>query len=191
VLGSVVTIRRLRDGGGNAADDLEVRLSPTAMDLVDQKIDISRWYPMSDFSQLLDADWEILGNRDPAYMERQGAVSADRMFDAGMYQQLDYAERTERAASLGGLVAQARLITSVTGTLYNFLDFKVNSSDDHLDILYRNAAAFPESLVHSTVGFMNQINVRQKSKRRFVPERLYPDEIRFRMALPRRFVEAG
>jgi len=189
LLGSVVTVRRLRDAGRISAEDLEVRLSAEALELIDAKIGITQWYPIHAFCELLDVDWEICGKRVPEYMERQGAVSADRMFDLGMYQQLDYAERAERVESIGALVSRSRLISSVTGTFYNFLEFDVAANEDCLDIIYRNARAFEQPLIHTTVGFMNQINARQNSKRRFSGERIGPDEVRFRMPLSQRFAE--
>ena len=188
MLGSVVTVRRLRDSGRIAPEDLELRLSAQAILLIDEKIEITKWYPIGAFCELLHLDWDVSGNRAPEYMERQGAVSANHMFDSGRYQQLDYAERSERVESLGGLVAQSRLISSITGALYNFLEFEVQASKECLDIVYRNAKAFEEPLMHSTVGFMNQINQRQQSKRAFTAKRLSTDEIRFRMLLPKRLL---
>ena len=45
---------------------------------------------------------------------------------------------------------------------------------------------FSEALRISTEGFMNQINKRQKSRRRWTSERVAPDRIVFRMPLPER-----
>ena len=61
-----------RDQGRISADQLSARLDGGALELIDQKIDIGRWYPMKQFTDLLDIDWEVGAKRDPAYMRRQG-----------------------------------------------------------------------------------------------------------------------
>jgi hypothetical protein len=186
LLGAVVTVRRLRDRGQVPAEVLEARLSKPALGLVDRKIEIAQWYPVDAFCELLDLDWEITGRREPAYLEKQGAVSADRLFDSKRYQQLEYAERKGKVESREGLIRQSRLITTITGTFYNFLEFDVALDACTLCIVYGNASAFGTPLEHTTVGFLNQINVRQGSRRRWNVERTRPDEVRFRMPLPKR-----
>ena len=186
LLGAVVTARRLRDRGLVSPEALEARLSREALELVGRKIEIALWYPVRAFCELLDLDWEVSGARDPAYLERQGAASANRLFDAGHYQQLDYAERSARAETREGLVRQARLIATVTASFYDFLRFEVALEPRKLCIVYGNASAFGLPLVHASVGFLDQINARQGSSRRWTAERTRPDEVRFRLPLPSR-----
>ena len=81
VLGAVVTVLRHRNQGRISADQLSARLGGAAFELVDQKIDIGRWYPVKAFTELLDLDWEVGSRRDPDYMRRQGEQAADRLFD--------------------------------------------------------------------------------------------------------------
>ena len=102
---------------------------------------------MAAFGELADYEWEVMG-RDAEYARAAGARSADRMFDAGLYQQLDYAGRVARAKSRDELVRQAKLITTVTGALYSFLTttVRISNGSDRLEIVYGNAAAFCEPL---------------------------------------------
>lgn len=189
VLGVVVTVRRHRDQGRVPAEQLAARLSGPALSLVDQKVDIGRWYPIGPFCELLDVDWEIGGKRDPEHLRKAGVISADRLFDSGIYQQLHYAERAEAPQTRDALRRQAKLITTITANLYNFLQFEVRMDSergDQLEIVYGNAGAFSEALRLTTEGFMNQINVRQGSQRRWTSERVRPDRIVFRMPLPSR-----
>ena len=192
VVGAVVAVRRHRDGGRISPEELEVRLKPEALALLDQKIDIGRWYPIGAFCGLIDLEWEVASGRDPEHARRAGAISADRLFDRGLYQQLDYAERTTRAQNRGALIRQARLISTITGTLYNFLDVEVKVDERHpdsLEIHYGNAGPFAEVLRYTTEGFMNQINHRQGSTRRWASERPKPDRVVYKLALPSRFTE--
>jgi len=189
VLGAVVTVRRHRTQGRISADQLAARLGGPALELVDQKIDIGRWYPVKVFTELLDVDWDVGSRRDPEYMRRQGEQAADRLFGSGIYQQLNYAERADRVGSARDLKRQATLITTITGSLYNFLRFEVRLSEgrgDALEIVFSNAAVFSEALRHSTEGFMNQINQRQGSSLRWSSRRDPADVVVFTLPLPSR-----
>jgi hypothetical protein len=194
MLGAVVTVRRHRKQGRISAEQLAARLSGPALELVDQTVDIGRWYPVRAFTELLDLDWDVGSGRDPAYMRRQGEETADRLFSSGIYQQLAYADRAERVETARDLKRHATLITTITGTFYNFLRFEVRINPqrgDALEIVYSNAALFSEALRHSSEGFMNQINVRQRSKQRWSSRREQPDVIVFTLPLPSRFVAPG
>ena len=186
VLGAVVAARRHREKGRISEQQLEVRLSGPALTLIDQKILIAAWYPIDAFCELMDLNWELGGKRDPDFMRREGERSADRLFDTGIYPQLKFAEEAAKVQSREDLVRQSRLISSITGSLYNFLQIEVRVGDGEgsLQIVYENAAPFSEALRFSTEGFMNQINKRQKSARRWTSERPRPDRIVFEMAVP-------
>jgi hypothetical protein len=186
VMGAVVTVRRHRDHGRISAEELQQKLSPASYALLDQRIDIASWYPVSAFAELVDVDWEYSGHRDPAYLERQGAMTADRLFDSGLYQQLEYAERSGKVETRKSLERQSRLITTITASLYNFLESSVTVHAEALEIAYDNARSFADSLAHTTVGFMNQINLRQGSKRTWKFERIGTDRAVFEMSLPAR-----
>lgn len=187
VVGAMVAVRRLRDGGRVPEEQLAARLGAAALELLDEKIDLGRWYPMQAFCELLDLEWEVAGDRDPAHMIRAGALTADRVFDRGIYQQLDYAQRAERANTREDVLRRARLITTVTASFYNFLDVEVRLDPDNpsvLEIRYGNAAEYSEALRHTTEGFMNQINRRLGSSRSWTGQRPRPDLVVFQLPLP-------
>ncbi len=191
VLGAAVALRRHRDAGRVTGDQLAARLGPEATRLLGQKIDVGRWYPAKSFLELLEADWDLVGRRHPDHMRQQGARAADRLFDSGIYQQLRYAEQADRVQSKDQLTRQAKLITTITGSLYNFLAFEVRLAEDGeaLEIVYGQAALFSDALRHSTEGFMNQINHRQGSSQRWTSARTRPDTIVFTLPLPSRLLE--
>src|SRR5262249_8813399 len=145
------------------------------------------WYPIGAFCELMDLNWELGGQRDPEFMRREGERSADRLFDTGIYPQLRFAEEAAKVQSRKDLVRQSRLISSITGSLYNFLRIEVRVGEgENLQIVYEDAAPFSEALRFSTEGFMNQINKRQKSAQRWTSERQRPDRIVFEMSMPSR-----
>jgi hypothetical protein len=186
MLGVVVMVRRHRKQGLISAEQLAARLSQGALHMLEEKVDIGRWYPIQVFNELLDLDWDVGGRRDPNYMRQEGEQAAERLFRTGIYQQLHYAERVERVRAREALIRQARLITTITGTLYNFLDFKVRLDEDNLEVHYGNAAAFSEALRFTTEGFMNQINKRQRSSAQWSSKRVQPDLVVFALPLPQR-----
>ena len=189
VVGAVVSLRHLRSSGRITVDEMAARLSGSALALLEEKIDIGRWYPMSVFVELVDFEWDIVADRDPEYARRSGAKGAERLFQSGRYQQLDFAQRAGRAESRDALVRQSKLITTVTAMLYNFLEVSVGidpTRPDQLQIVYANAAEFTEPLRYTTEGFMNAINEAQGSSRRWDSERTAPDRIVFRLAIPER-----
>jgi len=189
VMGVVASLRKLRTSGRVTNDQLAARLSNGAFALLEQKIEVGRWYPMPLFRELVDAEWELLGQRDPEYARQSGARSADLQTDSGRYQQLDFAKRAGRAESSGAVLLQAKLITSLTAAFYNYLETSVGIDPENpkrLQIVYANAAAFPEALRYATEGFMSRINERQGSSRRWHSERVRPDRIVFWMELPGR-----
>jgi hypothetical protein len=188
VLGAVVAVRRHREKGRITEHELEVRLRAETLALLEQKLVIAAWYPIECFCELMDLNWEIAGKREPDFMRREGERSADRLFETGIYPQLRFVDETSRAERRDEVVRQSRLITSITGSLYNFLQIEVrlDPKSENLEILYGNAGPFSEALRYSTEGFMNQINKRQKSQRRWTSERPARDRIVFRMPLPDR-----
>ncbi len=191
VMGVVATLRKLRTSGQLTNDQLAARLSAAALELLEQKIELARWYPMPVFRELVEFEWDVVAKRNPDYARESGALSAERQFESGRYQQMDFAKRAKKAESSNALLLQARLITTVTAAFYSFLETSVGidpARPDKLEIVYANAAAFPEALRYATEGFMNQLNVRQGSKRRWTSERVAPERIVFLLELPERLV---
>jgi len=191
LLGAAVAARRLRDGGRISPEALEARLEQGALELLDKKIEIASWYPVAHFCDLVELNWDVAGKRDPQFLVREGAESANRLFEGGRYQQLDFAERSKNVESRDQLVRQARLIMTLTSTFYNFLDVRVQLDDEQLTVFYGDATAFRDPLIYTTIGFQNQINVRQGSKRSWTGSRTKPDEITFVMPLPKRLKADG
>jgi hypothetical protein len=189
VLGVVASLRKLRKSGGLSHEQLAARLSGPALALLERKIEFASWYPMAPFRELVEFEWDVVAKRNPDYARKSGEIPADHQAGTDRYQQLDFAKRAKKVESSGALLLQARLITTVTAAFYNFLQTQVAidpAQPGRLDIVYANAAEFPEPLRYATEGFMNRINERQGSPRRWQSERTAPDRIVFWMELPER-----
>ena len=186
VVGAVASLRRLRRGGRITNDQLAARLSAGALALLEQKIEVARWYPIALFGELVDCEWDLVAQRDPDHARRAGAHSAEVQTQSGRYQQLDFAKRA-RVDSIGAILLMAKLVASLTATFYNFLDTNVGIDPEdpgRLQIVFANADEFPEALRYATEGFMSRINELQGSTLPWRSERAAASRIVFWMELP-------
>jgi hypothetical protein len=187
--GVVANLRRLEERGTALEDALEARLGPRALELLREKVDPACWYPVDAYRELVDALWEIEGQRRPEYMREKGRAWARKLYDAQRYQQLEYADtRTRQIASGEEAVRQGRLIASLIQTFWNFVEPKVDLDPDRPDTLRltlegRLASLFPEANRFTTEGFLNHMMERGGGEQRATSERPSPDRIVFRLPL--------
>ena len=123
--------------------------------------------------------------------EKAAAADADDQADSAANVAADTYLRTQAADAL---VRRSKLVTTITASLFNFLkvDVQLNPEQrDSLEILYQNATDFSEALRYTSEGFMNQINHRQGSPRRWSSKRVRPDLVVFTLSLPRRMTKGS
>lgn len=174
ILNSVVVVRRARDRG-DVPEPRLAKLSARTLELLDERIQVARWYPMECFSELLELDWDLHGGRDPDYMRRAGAATAASMTSGNRYQQFDYLERAKRPETAAELVSQVKLTSTVTLSYFDFMEVEVRIDPDRpnvLQIVYIGTDGFPEALRYSTEGFMSQLNQLRGTRRTWTSERI-------------------
>jgi hypothetical protein len=187
--GVVVNLQRLRESGRLAADACEARLSRAALHLLEEKIDPSRWYPLAEYAELVDLLWDHEAARDPEYMREKGRAWAKKLYDAHRYQQLEYADAS--AGAIGSpeeAVRQGRLIASLIGTFWSFVEAEVDLDPERphtlrLVLSGRLARLFPEANRFTTEGFLNHMVERTGGRHRSTSERPAPDRLEFRLEL--------
>jgi len=178
VLGAVLAVRKRMRTGQISEEQLEKRLSPEAIELLDDTIRVASWYPMRQMAELLDLDWEIGADRAPEYQRNSGRNTADHFAKTGLYQQVDFAKRNRSAETLDDVLRQSRLVCTLTSTLYDFVSARAEIEDGkRLHIRFENAGDFPEALRYSTEGFLNEMT--QRKKRLWTSQRPEPDLIVF------------
>jgi hypothetical protein len=179
LLGSVVSTRRQRDDGIITASAVEKYLSDETLSLLGERITITRWYPMWQFNELQALFWEEIAHRDPEVARAAGAESFRSMQKTGRYQQFEYAERADRAASKLDVLRQTRMISSILSGYYNFLDVDVqlDPATQDLQIVYDNAELFTEPLRYSTEGFMDAVSRVRGGTTTWSSERVLPGRI--------------
>ena len=180
----VEKLLKLISAGKTSWDELPHHLEPEDIEILQGPIHATQWYDIRIYERILLLNRDVSGDGSNELLLRWGAKSAERLIEAGIYQQLDYAKRAERVESRNSLVRQSKLIATVTNSLYNFLEIDVRVANDVLEIVYANATLLSEALRYTTEGTMNEINRWQGASRRWASERVAPDQVRFRMDLP-------
>lgn len=179
----------LRDSGRLPTARLETRLEASDLRILDSKVQAALWYPIESYRRLSELLLEVEGRGDPQYIIDRGARAAERLWEAGLYIQLQHGEeRAEAARRNGGVMSErdARLITSLSGALFNFTRWSYRSEDSSALIEVREAAALPEISVLAARGFLEYVVGRLR--RRDTPvhaERPEPDRVVFRFDLAR------
>jgi hypothetical protein len=174
-------LRLLKQAGSLTPAVFEKALSEETLELLDEKVVITSWYPMWQFNEIQEFLWEHLNKRDPEQARMAGAESFKSMQKSGRYPQFEYAGRAEGPSSKKDVIRQTRLISSILTGYYNFLDVEVALDPDSQDLqmFYRNASHFCEPLRYTTEGFMTAVSRVRGGVTSWMSERLSPDEILF------------
>lgn len=81
-------VNRLVAEGRITRTELEVRLERADVELLEQKVLPSSWYPMDSYGRLTRLLFEIDGRKSDAYLVERGRRAAERLRAAGLYAQL-------------------------------------------------------------------------------------------------------
>jgi len=170
-------VQRLLEAGSLSQTDLELRLSVEALEVLDQKINLAAWYPISIYAELVEllAFAEAGGDRI-GYWRGRGAKAAERLSATGLYSQLN-ATREQWGDAVG------KIIMSVQSAIYNFTQwtFKTIDSGGGFEIQVTDAGDFPNSARHATHGFIEYVAARSSDvPMRVTSTRPAPDRVVFR-----------
>jgi hypothetical protein len=133
---------------------------------------------------------DTLGNGRNQYLCDRGALTAERLIQMGIYQQMDYLKRMrlgelksagERYLAFG---RDLRLLASITGSLLNFGSQQVKGDPEHADryvLEISDCPAYPDVLGWGTQGFNNRMAAEHGQPDLWRYERLGPDRVRQRM----------
>jgi hypothetical protein len=164
IVAAVADVNRLVEAGRISREELEVRLEAEDLELLDEKIQVSGWYPVASYGRIADllAELEAGTEGREAYLMGRGRATADRLFEAGLYSQLERVK--ERVDNLDDAHVfdpyQVRLTLSLWGAMVNFTrwHFEPNPGDpESFTCEVFDAAAFPEALRLSNAGFLEGV----------------------------------
>jgi hypothetical protein len=78
----------LIEKGKISREELEVRLTPEQLELVDAKVQVALWYPVDAFNAFLRITSEIGDRASPEALAATGRLSAEQLAQSGLYAQL-------------------------------------------------------------------------------------------------------
>jgi hypothetical protein len=187
---AVEDVLKLVSSGSLARKELERRLPPADLALVDQPVLASRWYDVQLYGRLLELLRDIEGEGRNEYLRERGARSAELLKSAGVYQQMEYLNRTQASqqtdprARFLAFGRDLRLLVTMYGTLLNFGRQQVKDDPEHSDrylLEYSDVAPYPESLCWTTDGFVNRMAKQHGEPDLWRWERRVPELMIFRM----------
>lgn len=115
-------LSRLIQAGKLGRETVEARLEAEDLLLLDDKILPGLWYSLGTYRRMSELLWEVEGKRDPAYLMARGARSAERLFEAGLYQQMQRGEELGAAKRERGEAwseFDGNLMTSLASSIFN------------------------------------------------------------------------
>ena len=189
-LSSVVEdVRALRDGGRISADRLEARLEAPDLALLDAKIQPALWYPIASYARLTGLLLEVAGRGDPQYVADRGARAAQRLWESGLYVQLQHGEeKAQKARRAGSQMTDrdARVITTLSGAIFNFTRWSYRVEEPSAVIEVTEAAELPDVSVWAARGFLEYVVSRlRRVETRVKATRVAPDRVEFRFEVRR------
>ena len=156
----VLDLAQLRKSGRVPPEVLEARLEAEDLRLLDDKILPGLWYPLACYRRMTEVLWEIEGNREPAYLMARGARAAERLFEAGLYQQMRRGEEIGAARRESGEAWTAfdgTLMTSLAGAIFNVSKWRYrrDAADPGLSVIeVTEARDLPEVSRFAAQGFI-------------------------------------
>jgi len=187
-LSSVVEdVRALRDSGRISADRLEMRLEADDLALLEAKIQPALWYPIRCYARLTELLLEVAGRGDRQYIVDRGARAAQRLWESGLYVQLQHGEeKAAKARRIGGVMTErdARMITTLSGAIFNFTRWSYRLEESNALIEVRDAADWPEVSVLAARGFLEYVVSRLRRDETTVEaKRVARDHVQFRFRI--------
>ncbi len=154
----VCTLREVSD---KMMSRVDAYLDAETLELLETKVNPVSWYALTTYDQLSRALLDIEGHGDVAYLRERGNAIGRRTMEAGLYQQLEYLSRTRNAVSLDAYLRDMRLIVTLQGALVSTGTWTAEPDTEHAErvtLLARDVEGYPETLCHSTAGFMTGVS---------------------------------
>ena len=177
-------LTRLIQTGKIAREAVEARLEAEDLLVLEDKVLPGLWYPLASYRRMSELLWELEGNRDPAYLMARGARSAERLFEAGLYQQMQRGEELGAAKRERGEAwseFDGNLMTSLASTIFNVSRWRYRRHPEDVNvnrIEVTGARELPEVSRWAAQGFIEYMASRMTGVTVLVTsERPAPDRI--------------
>lgn len=147
---AVVDVARLIETKRISPEELEVRLAPADLRLLDDKLNPAAWYPIESYRRFVRVlvDKEAQG-RVEEYLVQRGWRAAERIKNSGLYGQLE-ASRETWGTRVG------RIVVSIASVLYNFTRWSIELVEDDKPyrVIVDDARDFVDECRYTAQGFV-------------------------------------
>jgi hypothetical protein len=181
-------LNRAIEAGRISRDEVEARLEPEDIPVLDTKAVVSSWYPIETYRRLTEVLVDVEGGGRPEYLIERGARAAERLFAAGVYQQLRFGdERAEQLQEGGERWGQrdGDIMATLAGAIFNVSRWRfevVDAARRVYLIEVTEAAGLPEVARLAAEGFIGYVSTRLSgAPLRVTSERPERDRILFRL----------
>jgi hypothetical protein len=187
---AVDDVRKLLKDGAISPHQAERWLDPLDFEVLDRPVSHVDWYDVQIYGRLLALLRDVEGKGSNDYLCQRGARSAERLLEAGLYQQLEYLNRTQLGRATDAksryeaFGRDLRLLTTVSASILSFSRWASQPDPEYADryrIEVSQAEAFPEGLVWTSQGFMNRMATQHGEPDLWRGERVRTDLIVYRM----------
>jgi len=150
-----INLLGLIEEGKISREEIEVRLTPEQLELVDAKVQVALWYTVDAFNAILKITSEVGDRASPEALVATGRLSAEQLAQSGLYPQL-----AEGAGGSGKGVGR-RLVT-LASAFYNFMHWEFIEGEDpfHYTVDVTDAADWCEELRYISEGFIEVASAR-------------------------------
>ena len=179
--GVVEDVERLIREGWVSREKIEAKLGEEALSHLDDVIQPSLWYPVESYRVMSELLMEVEGRGLLHYMFERGERSAQRLFEAGLYEQLRYASDEIARDTQQQIRSAGRLIVTLAPAIFNFTRWSFHVDPEtprRFTIQIDDAGDLPEVLRYAAAGFCHLVSETAcKAKLSTRHERVRPDQI--------------
>jgi len=168
----VEDLNRAVESGSVGHAELETELSAEELALLDEKISAAGWYCIHTYHRMVGLLYRAESGGLDDYWQARGGRAADRLIDAGIYQQMDYIGRIQSnqerdpSARFRALAKDLRLLLSVHSSVLNFGEWQTvvdPDNDDRYRVEIKNVAGIPDGIFLAATGMFNRMSALAKS----------------------------
>jgi hypothetical protein len=186
--GSVVEdVVRLCKNGRIQPEALQLILTPDDLPYMREEVISNKWYPITCYQRMLELLRKYDGGDRDDYVRERGMRAAQRLIDAGIYQQLRYASEVQEAIDRNEALERLKLIVTLWNGMFNVGAWRVyvdEKNPDELGVIINGAEDVPAIALEAIEGFITRItefDAIPTSALAF--ERIAPDVVRLKMVL--------
>jgi hypothetical protein len=146
-------------GGALTREAAESRLEARDVELLDEKLDPTRWYPVSSIASMADLLAGVMGGPSEEALRRLGGGAAEILRASRTYQQLNFEPGCLQMGDVTQLRSLGRLIASVWPAMYDFGTARVEPEPESSAIVLRfeGLGTCPAAVRHTIEGFTARI----------------------------------